>query len=269
MKKIDGQPVTIVADNLSLGWARVMLELTRPGITRLTPLTLVVRGFGMDGSAAEIPEIRSAVDAFLLALGKRDTENVAWTIFPQRYWELAGRDKEAFFDLFIESFQRIQAFNPRNNKRGSYFQRLVDLNGRGKGPNQLKWMLDEYAAHPKARRTSKFQATTFDPDRDFTSAGQLEFPCLQQVSFTFEDEAMQLNAFYATQQIARKGYGNYLGLARLGAFMAREFGLRFEQLNVFVGVAKMDATKSNSDLVELMAVLKEHADGARTVPVAT
>lgn len=269
MRKTDGQPVTIVADNLSLGWARVMLELTKPGVTRLTPLTLVVRGFEADGVAAEIPEIRSAVDAFLLAQGKKDTENVAWTIFPQRYWELAGRDREAFFDLFIESFQRVQEFNPRNNRRGSYFQRLVDLNGGGKGPNQLKWMLHEYEAHPKARRTSKFQATTFDPDRDYTSAGQLEFPCLQQVSFTFEDEAVHLNAFYATQQIARKGYGNYLGLTRLGAFMAREFGLRFEQLNVFVGAAKMDVTKSDPDLSTLMAVVKEHADGARTVPVTT
>jgi len=76
----------------------------------------------------------------------------------------------------------VQDFNPRNNKRGSYFQRLVDLNGEGKGPNQLKWMLNEYDTHPKSRRASKFQATTFDPARDYSSAGQLEFPCLQQVA---------------------------------------------------------------------------------------
>ena len=49
-----------------------------------------------------------------------------------------------------------------------------------------------------------------------------------------------LNAFYATQQIVHKGYGNYLGLARLGAFMASQMDRRFERLNVFVGIAKMD-----------------------------
>ena len=267
MSKTDGQPVTIIADNLSLGWAKVMLELTRPGVTRITPLTLVIRGFDAAGVAAEILEIRTAIDTFLEAQGKRDTENVAWTIFPQRYWDVSGGDREAFFELFIESFERVQDFNPRNNKRGSYFQRLVDLNGGGKGPNQLRWMLDDYDAHPKARRTSKFQATTFDPARDHSSASLLEFPCLQQVSFTFDDGTLHLNAFYATQQIARKAYGNYLGLARLGAFMANQMKLRFEQMNVFVGMAQMDVAKSHPDALALMQVVKQHADGTRTVTV--
>ena len=249
-------PVHITADNLSVGWAKVFLALIRPGVTHLAPLTLCIRGFAPDGTAAEIPEIRAAVDAFLGAQGKKDSENVAFTIFPQRYWEMSGGDREAFFDLYIESFQRIQQFNPRNNKRGSYFQRLIDLNGEGKGPNQLKWMLDDYDAHPKARRTSKFQATTFDPVRDFSSTSLLEFPCLQQVSFVPVDGALQLNAFYATQQIARKAYGNYLGLARLGAFMASQMSLRFTQLNVFVGLAQMDVTKSEPDLLALTTVAK-------------
>lgn len=265
MNKIDGQPATISADNLSLAWAKVMLELSRPGITRITPLTLVVRGYDANGVAKEDREVRIAIDEFLQAQGKRDTENVAWTIFPQRYWEISGGDREAFFDLFIESFQRVQDFNPRNNKRGSYFQRLVDLNGGGKGPNQLKWMLDDYEAHSKARRTSKFQATTFDPARDYSSASLLEFPCLQQVSFTFDEGALHLNAFYATQQIARKAYGNYLGLSRLGAFMAHEMKLRFTQMNVFVGVAQMDVAKSDPDLVKLMKVANQLADSTELV----
>jgi len=254
------RPVVLSADNLSIGWAKVLVALMRPGVTRLAPLTLSIRGFGPDGTPAEVPEIRAAVDAFSIAQGKRDSENVAFTIFPQRYWEISGGDRNAFFELYIESFQRIQAFNPRNNKRGSYFQRLVDLNGQGTGPNQLKWMLDDYDAHPKARRTSKFQATTFDPTRDYSSASLLEFPCLQQVSFVLEDGALQLNAFYATQQIARKAYGNYLGLGRLGAFMADQMKLRFEQLNIFVGLAQMDVKKSEPDLLTLMNVVNAHVD---------
>jgi hypothetical protein len=265
--KTNEQPVTIVADNLSLGWAKVMLELVRPGMSRIAPLTLVIRGFTPDGRAAEVPEIRAAVDAFLAAQEKNDTENVAFTIFPQRYWEMSGGDRKAFFDLYIESFQRIQSYNPRNNKRGSYFQRLIDLNGGGEGPNQLEWMIEEFHAFPKSRRSSKFQATTFDPARDHTSSKFLEFPCLQQISFIFEGETLHLNAFYATQQIARKAYGNYLGLARLGAFMASQMGLRFEQLNLYVGAAQMDISKSDPDIEALMRVVKAHADGARTVPL--
>lgn len=244
------------ADNLSLGWAKVVERLARPGVERIAPLTLSISGFGDAGVAEEVDEIRAAVDAFLVAQEKRDTENVAWTIFPARYHEIAGGDRDEFFKLFIESFPRVQDFNPRNNKRGSYFQRLVDLNGDGKGPNQLKWLLDDYEQHPKARRTSKFQATTFDPARDYTSSGQLEFPCLQQVSFVPDDGDLTVNAFYATQQIARKGYGNYLGLARLGAFMANEMKLRFAQLNIFVGVAKMDVGKTDPDFQALLSVVR-------------
>ncbi len=265
MKKTDGQPVTIVADNLSVGWARAILELSKPGVTRIAPMTLIIRGFNGNGPAEEVPEIRAGVDEFLTRQDKRDVENVAWTIFPQRYLDLAAGDRESFFDLFNETFPRIQAFNPRNNNRGSYFQRLVNLGGEDGGFNQLRWILEQYENHPNSRRVSKFQATTFDPVRDYSSAGQLEFPCLQQVSFTFEGDELHLNAFYATQQLARKGYGNYLGLARLGAFMATEMKLKFGQLNVFVGVAKMDVKKSDPNLTALLSIIKRHADSARAI----
>lgn len=258
--KTDGQPLAIIADNLSLGWGKALLALAEPGITRITPMTLTIRGFAADGTAAEIPAIRTAVDKFLEAQEKKDTENVAFTIFPQRYLDLAGGDVNLFFELYTESFQRIQDFNPRNNRRGSYFQRLIDLNGGGQGPNQLVWMIKDYNNHPKARRTSKFQATTFDPARDYSATNILEFPCLQQVSFVPDDGAMQVNAFYASQQIARKAYGNYLGLARLGAFMAKQFGLRFEQLNVFVGLAQMDIGKTHADLQPVLDVVRQHVD---------
>ncbi|MBB5687834.1 thymidylate synthase [Sphingobium boeckii] len=253
---IDAQPVTLEADNLSLGWGKVLERLTRRGVTSITPLTLTITGFNDDGVAAEVPEIRTAVEAFLETQDKRDSENVAWTIFPQNYWDLAQGDREYFFELYTESFQRVQDFNPRNNKRGSYFQRLVDLYGEGKGPNQLKWMLDDWDAHPKARRTSKFQATTFDPHRDYTSQSLLEFPCLQQVSFVHHGDTLGMNAFYASQQIARKAYGNYLGLARLGAFMAGQMGLRFTRLTIFVGLAQMDVGKTDPDLQTLLAVVR-------------
>ncbi len=69
------------------------------------------------------------------------------------------------------------------------------------------------------------QATTFDPGRDHVADARLIFPCLQQVSFVPTKEGLVVNAFYATQQIFDKAYGNYLGLAQLGAFMAHEMGM--------------------------------------------
>jgi len=263
------EPLMIAADNLSLAWARLLVTLVERRGGEVSPLTLTITGFNENGVAAEIPAIRDAADALLEAEGKRDVENVAFTIFPERYWSLAGRDRSTFFDLYRDAFARIQEFNPSNNRRGSYFQRLVDLGGGGKGPDQLSWILDEYARRPTARR-SKWQATTFDPVRDQRTIALQEFPCLQQVSFTFAgEEGLVLNAFYATQQIVHKGYGNYLGLCRLGAFMAHEMNRSLVRVNVFVGVAKMDKIgKSNPNFQRLLQVVRAQLDAAAAAKIA-
>ncbi|MFG1404365.1 thymidylate synthase family protein [Xanthobacter sediminis] len=260
------EPETIVAANLSLGWAAVLDRLAHPGVEAISPLSLSITGFDDQGAPAEVQAIRAGVDALLKAKGKRDIENVAWTIFPERYWRMAGGDRVAFFEMFREAFSRIQDYNPQNNKRGSYFQRMVDFEGGGKSFNQLAWILDEYNRNPNGRR-SKWQATTFDPYRDMLTTAQLEFPCLQQVSFTFlGNEGLILNAFYATQQIVHKGYGNYLGLARLGAFMASQMGRRLERLNIFVGIAKMDKIgKSDPDFAALLTTVRAELTASKNL----
>ena len=100
--------------------------------------------------------------------------------------------------------------------RGPYFERMVKY---GRGPrngNQLEWILSQYGSRSGVRR-SLLQAATFDPGRDHVACAQLGFPCLQQVSFEPTEVGLVVNAFYATQQIIDKAYGNYLGLAPLVA----------------------------------------------------
>ena len=61
------------------------------------------------------------------------------------------------------------------------------------------------------------------------------------------------NAFYATQQLFEKAYGNYLGLAQLGSFMAQQMGEKPARLNVFVGVAKLEGiAKTDERLVAII-----------------
>ena len=146
--------------------------------------------------------------------------------------------------------------NRRANGRGMYFERMV-MYGRGRcDGNQLEWILSQFNSRKGVRR-SMFQATTFDPGRDHVTSAQLGFPCLQQVSFEPTPAGLVTNAFYATQQIFDKAYGNYLGLAQLGAFMAREMGMSLARLNVMVGVAKLERIpKSDADLAPLVAVAR-------------
>ena len=250
-------PPTLIDDtNLSRAWARLLLQVLDGAGTEVAPIILSLSGFAQDGHSVEDPAVRRALDQLLVRKGHIVVDNVAFTIFPQRLWEMSRGDRTRLFARYSATFPRWQAINRKANGRGLYFERMVMY---GRGPcegNQLEWILSQFNSRKGVRR-SMFQATTFDPDRDHVSSAQLGFPCLQQVSFEPTAAGLVTNAFYATQQIFDKAYGNYLGLAQLGAFMAREMGMRLARLNVMVGVAKLERiNKSDADLVPLVAAAR-------------
>lgn len=246
-------PLVVADADLSMAWARTVLHIAEHSGVEISPLILSVTGFTQAGVPEETPSIRSSADAILCARGYGDIEEVAHTIFPQRIWRLAQGDRQRLFQLYDDAFPRYQAIRPRDNQRGLYFQRLTRY---GRGPcegNQLEWILSQFAARSSTRR-SMFQASVFDPGRDHVRQAQLQFPCLQQVSFVPTDQGLVVNAFYATQQLFVKAYGNYLGIARLGAFMAHEMKMKMVRMNVTVGVAKLERiSKSDQDLRALLA----------------
>jgi hypothetical protein len=165
-------------------------------------------------------------------------------------------DRARLFARYRATFPRWQAMNRKANGRGLYFERLTMY---GRGPcdgNQLEWILKQFNSRTGVRR-SMLQATTFDPERDHVASAQLGFPCLQQVSFEPTNAGLVTNAFYATQQIFDKAYGNYLGLAQLGAFMAHEMHMPLARLNVMVGIAKLERiAKSDVDLAPLVTAAR-------------
>lgn len=146
--------------------------------------------------------------------------------------------------------------NPKDNRRGLYFERLVSY---GRGPcngNQLEWVLSQFNSREGVRR-SMFQASVFDPERDHVANAQLQFPCLQHVSFEPTSDGLVVNAFYATQQLFVKAYGNYLGIAQLGAFMAHEMNMKLVRMNVIIGIAKLDKIpKTDPGLTALLSIAR-------------
>jgi hypothetical protein len=242
--------------DLSRAWGKAVLHvLDHPG-PEISPLILSVSGFGEDGGVVETPAVRTALDTLLLAKQMRSVEDVAFTIFPQRIWQVAQGDRAALFKYYRDAFPRYQAMNPKDNRRGLYFERLVSY---GRGPcdgNQLEWILSQFEGREGVRR-SMFQASVFDPERDHVANAQLQFPCMQHVSFEPTKAGLVVNAFYATQQLFVKAYGNYLGIAQLGAFMAHEMKLKMSRMNVIVGVAKFERiSKSDQALMPLVAAAR-------------
>lgn len=247
------EPVVINDSNLSRAWARLLLRILGGAGTEVSPLVLSLTGFDREGVISEDAAVRQALDTLLKRKSRLNVEGVAFTIFPQRIWEMSRGDRSRLFSLYRQTFPRLQAMNKRANGRGMYFERLIMY---GRGPhdgNQLEWILSQFDARAGVRR-SMLQATTFDPGRDHVANAQLGFPCLQQVSFEPTAAGLVVNAFYATQQVFDKAYGNYLGLAQLGAFMGHEMGMCLARLNVMVGIAKLERiAKSDPYFAPLVA----------------
>jgi hypothetical protein len=246
-------PLFITSDNLSAAWSRVYLHiLDHPG-TEISPLIVSISGFEKDGKPQEDATVRGALDAVLAAEGKVSVDDAAYTIFPQRLWHMARGDRKRLYKMYCDwAVLAYKNSNKKLNGRGLYFERLVkfgvDCPSDG---NQLEWILDQYEKNPAIRR-SMLQASVFDPARDHVAQTRLGFPCLQHVSFLPGKDGLAMNAFYATQQLLLRAYGNFLGLAQLGAFMAGEMGKPFVQLNVMAGVEKLEGFPKTSLKLDML-----------------
>lgn len=250
-------PLLIAEPNLSTAWARAFLHiLDHPG-KEVSPLVISIDGFHT-GQPLEDETLTRALDAALVAVGEQEVHTVANTIFPTSVWRLSRGDRQRFYATYIKSIDRYKALAKAKNNRGLYFERLIAFGTDGVpcDGNQIEYIIEAYLARPGVRR-SMFQATIFDPARDHVATAPMGFPCLHSISFVPGDGGLALNAFYPTQQILEKAYGNFLGLCRLGAFVASQMGLEFRRLNCFIGIEKLDEQpKSSPALTDLIAACR-------------
>ena len=71
----------------------------------------------------------------------------------------------------------------------------------------------------------------------------MDFPCLSFCSFQLDHDRLHLTAHYRSQYLLQRGYGNYLGLARLQAYVAAVVGIQPGQLLVVAGLAHAEAAE--------------------------
>ncbi len=250
-------PLLIEETNLSRAWASAFLHIIDNPGKEISPLLITLTGF-TNGIPDEDRSIREALDNCLVANNKQKVHTVANTIFPSSLWRRSKYDRNRLFEMYLNALPRYKALASSKNRRGIYFERLIAFGSGPENGNQLEYIISQYKSRSGVRK-SMFQAAIFDPARDHVPSAQLPFPCLQHVSFVPQDKdkTLTINAFYATQQIFEKAYGNYLGLCRLGDFMAHEMGLTLDRMNCFVGVAKLDTiTKSHHSLTALTNVAR-------------
>jgi hypothetical protein len=210
---------------------------------------------GPEGAPVEDMDVRDAIDACLEEAGNDPVDRVAKSIFPHPLWRRAKGNRQRLYSDYVQNLPDYVTMEPSKNCYGLYFARLIAygidhrtgdhleyLKGKLKNDgNQLEYIIN--SCKPGAQRMA-LQASIFDPVRDQTAARR-HFPCLQHVTFVpdFARKTLAVNAFYALQLLFVKAYGNWLGLCRLGAFVASQTtpALRFERLNCYAGVQKMTA----------------------------
>ncbi|MFG6093932.1 hypothetical protein SPB21_01700 [Leptothoe sp. ISB3NOV94-8A] len=250
-------PLLIESENLSHAWANLFLKILEAPKKEVSTVLISLTNFE-DNKVPEALAIRESLDNCLTTIDEQSVHTVSNTIFPENLWRLTGLNRHSLFEKYIHNFPRIKALAACKNNRGTYFKRLIEFDNSSIHTNQLEHIISEYNSRPGVRR-AMFQASIFDPRRDHTRSARLGFPCLQHLQFTpnTQDKKLTVNAYYATQQILEKAYGNYLGICRLGHFMAHEMHLSLDRVNFFIGVAKLRSNKKDSFIIDLQERVRD------------
>ena len=210
---------------------------------------------GLDNAdLPEVPAIRCALDAALSVEDRRlSCLQVANTIFPLSLWN-PKKPRTDLYKRYLTIIHRVRKH--RGNIYGVYFQRLIAFGSDSeseKDVNQLEHIIGTW--NGGNRRRSALQASLVDPRVDHTNQRQRGFPCLQQVAFSpVGERGMAITGFYAKQHMYERAYGNYLGLCRLGQFMAHEMGLTLSKVVCIATPAARD--RSKRDLAGLARQVK-------------
>ena len=235
----------IEENNLSVAWGRAFLEVFNATGGEISPLVVAINDLD-NAEPPEIPAIRDVLDSMLKEKKNGLSCNeVANTIFPVSLWN-PEISRKHLYERYLKVFPRVRKHT--RNRYGVYFQRLIsfgyDKKTQKRGVNQLEHIINTWECGN--HRKSALQASLCDPCKDHTHQRQRGFPCLQQVAFAnIGKNNLQVTGFYATQYIFERAYGNYLGLCRLGHFMAHEMGLKLSKVICIATPAKRDVTKKN------------------------
>jgi hypothetical protein len=293
---MNSAPIVIAASNISYAWARAF-DLSMEAGDELSQLVVSVsiRPDGPYEDVAIRSMIDQHYQGHPKKKGQRRQlcDTVAKTVFPHTLVR-PGQNRAQLYETFLKILPQLKKCPA--NRRGMYFERMIsyspawapssdapkgempddldegaddDLSGEKDDAgspvrlqqfepvNQLEKVISDIAgARP---RRSGLQLAIFDPTRDHRSNPYLSFPCLQQVSFLpHADQGLSLMALYPMHWLYERAYGNYLGLVRLGEYVASQVGRTFTRITCIAATAKRELTKA--DCVHLRASVIAHID---------
>ena len=237
MPLIDDRYVT--ASNLSEGWLEAVRLLHATKGEKV--VHLIVR---IAHPQDEVPEIRAAaqhlIDDWNAAHTKEmpDVETTRNTIFPAA-WASRTDGPEELAAYYRERYTKDGLLGFNNNKRGTYFGRIVAYpRGEDTPGDQLSETirkLSEELEH-SGPKSSRYEINIYSEAHD---TSPMSFPCLAHLSVHLHGGEIHLQAVYRNESLIDRGYGNYLGLAQLQAYIAKQAGAEPGELMITAGHAEL------------------------------
>lgn len=245
--------LVIHGDNLSEAWARTVVAVSRAH-EKHKAFHVVTR---ISDPTAEDERIREMADGILAERDMAPITTVANTLFPHA---LARRtpDPEDLGKRYMALLPTLQRLD-RENRRGTYFERLVNYETSTGPLNQLAELirrLKQELAVPAKSQTGPKSARYEVPLEELSAnlpvseaehdTNPIGFPCLTLLSFQLDDDRLHVLAHYRSHYLFQRAYGNYLAVCRLLRYVCDQTGLGVGQATVVAGYAKVDQFRKGS-----------------------
>lgn len=208
--------------------------------------------------------IHDIVDDFLRCNGGLPINTVVNTIFPAQLYERHGA--AGVYKQYPALHPKIQCHDNARNW-GTYAMRMIErTDHKGETIHPLKDLIAKLGRQAKltGSKLAAYELGTldlfadipiYDPGRDRTLI--MGGPCLSHVSVKLTPEhAVHLTGFYRSHYYIQRALGNFLGLAHLQHFIAKEAGIGVGPLVIHSSMAQLDilanhwGTKDARQLIE-------------------
>lgn len=243
------------AADLSIAWLNTVIAVAEePDRKMFHSVTSI------ESPSTEDQGVRDAVDLLMADLGHPGVETVANTIFPSAL-AASSKDPEDLGRRYRAMYPRLRQLHPAN-RSGTYFGRLVEYPAVKGSHDQLDATITKLRTELATRgpKSARYEIGISVPVEEIinsqsgavdlhihvpgTDRGAMGFPCLSFCSLQLDGDKLHMVAHYRSQYLILKGYGNYLGLGRLQAYIAEQAGLATGRLTLIAGHAYVDISKA-------------------------
>lgn len=203
---------------------------------------------------AEIPDIRDAAQELIGSWNAShrpgdhyyDVATTRNTLFPAA-WARRHPDPKDLATYYRSRYARGGDLRViQNNNRGTYFGRIVAYpRGTGEPADQLtetiRKLRDEVAN--RGPKSSRYEINIYSEAED---RSPMSFPCLAHLSVHLHQGRLHAQAIYRNETLVGRGYGNYLGIAELQAYMAASVGVGVGELLITAGHVQLETGSRTS-----------------------